>query len=130
MHLLSLFLIVHTHSGVRLPPTCYFSQLAVSTTCYFSLLAAPLLAVPPSLPFPPLAGSLLAVPPLAIPRPCSFFCWPSLLLLLLCWEPIPGSSPHLQELKSCSLSESTVHINLHCHNPYNIPDHSADVAAA
>ena len=37
---------------------------------------------------------------------------------------------HLQELKSCSLSESTVHINLHCHNPYNVPDHSADVAGA
>ena len=33
-------------------------------------------------------------------------------------------------LKSCSLSESTVHINLHCHNPYNVLDHSADVAAA
>ena len=37
---------------------------------------------------------------------------------------------HLQEAKIYSPSESTVHINLHCHNPYNVPDHSADVAAA
>ena len=37
---------------------------------------------------------------------------------------------HLQEAKIYSLSESTVHINLHCHNPYNVLDHSADVAAA
>ena len=35
---------------------------------------------------------------------------------------------HLQEAKSYSLSESTVHINLYC--PYNVLDHSADVAAA
>ena len=32
--------------------------------------------------------------------------------------------------KSYSLSESTVHTNLHRHNPYNVLDHSADVAAA
>ena len=37
---------------------------------------------------------------------------------------------HLQEAKSYSLSESTVHTNLHRHNPYNVLDHSADVAAA
>ena len=36
---------------------------------------------------------------------------------------------HLQEVKD-SLSESTVHINLHYHNHYNVQDHSADVAAA
>ena len=30
--------------------------------------------------------------------------------------------------KSYSVSEITVHINLHCHNPYNVPDHSADVS--
>ena len=29
-----------------------------------------------------------------------------------------------------SLSDGTVHINLHYHNPYNVPDHLADVAAA
>ena len=27
---------------------------------------------------------------------------------------------HLQEAKSYSLSESTVHINLYCHKPYNV----------
>ena len=37
---------------------------------------------------------------------------------------------HLQEANSYSLSESTVHTNLHRHNPYNVLDHSADVAAA
>ena len=37
---------------------------------------------------------------------------------------------HLQEAKSYSLSESTVHTNLHRHNPYNVLDHLADVAAA
>ena len=39
---------------------------------------------------------------------------------------------HLQDVKSYSVSESKVHINLHCHyDPTNIPsDPSADVAAA
>ena len=58
-----------------------------------------------------------------------------------CWRPILLDHPglvivvllpplHLQEVKSYSLSEATVYINLHCHNTYNVPDHSADVAAA
>ena len=133
-HLPELYRSHLSYSGVTLSPTCYFSQLAVSTTCYFSLLAAPLLAV-----------SLVAVPPACHFPPLLVLCWLFLPLLFLALAASTAGRPsfcyssagrqsqgplHLQELKSCSLSESTVHINLHCHNPYNVPDHSADVAAA
>ena len=42
--------------------------------------------------------------------------------------PAPAIDRKCVLYKSYSVSEITVHINLHCHNPYNVPDHSADVS--
>ena len=69
--------------------------------------------------------------PLSCPSHWRRWCWWAWLLdhrglvIIVLLPPL-----HLQEVKSYSLSESTVHINIHCHNPHNVLDHSADVAAA
>ena len=126
------------HSPVLYPSHLKYSGVTLSPTSL-------------SLPFLPLATShfllLLCWPFLFWPflPACHFphllvLCWLFLPLLFLalaastagrpsfCYSSAGSQSQgplQLQELKSCSLSESTVDVNLHCHNPYNVPDHSA-----